>query len=233
MSLLGSLRPKKGSTGYTKRVGRGIGSGLGGTSGKGHKGQKARSGNGKPVPGFEGGQTPLTRRFPKRGFHNLNERTWAPVNLDRLQHWINVGRITCTKEQPITARELLLSGCVHNVHNGIKLLAGGSDAITSKIHIRPSRASQTAIKAVEKAGGSVVCVYQNALALRDSVKGATHRRSAAPTRRTDILWYTRWKNRGYLAQQMIQQHSPNDEGLFRLSAELMRYRQESFTETRK
>jgi len=227
-----NISPAGGSRSRSKRVGRGQASGYGGTSGRGHKGQKARSGNGKPVPGFEGGQTPLTRRFPKRGFHNLNERTWAPVNLDRLQHWIKMGRITCSKEQPITIRELLNSGCIHDMHNGIKLLAGGPTAITSKMHIRPNRASQAAIKAVEKAGGTVVCIYQNALALRDSVKGLLERKSAAPTRKSDILWYTRWKNRGYLAPQILQKHTPKDESLHRLSSELMKHRLETYAEKR-
>ncbi len=122
-----------------QRIGRGDGSGRGGTAGRGNKGQKARSGNGKPKAGFEGGQTSILKRFPKKGFYNQcvsnfivnfwaklcdrNVKTWAPINLDRIQHWINEGRLpTPSAERPITARELLLSGCVHNVHDGIKLL---------------------------------------------------------------------------------------------------------------
>lgn len=135
-----------------------------------------------------------------------NERTWAPVNLDRLQFWIQAGRISCSEDKPVTARELLLSGCIHGVADGIKLLAGvcvchrrfillilsmsqfpqGSTTLTEKIHVRPNRASIPAIKAIEKVGGSVVCIYQNSLSLRDSVKANPERKSAAPTRRGDI-----------------------------------------------
>ena len=130
-------------------MGRGQGSGRGGTSGKGHKGQKARSGNGKPKPGFEGGQTPLVKLFPKRGFVNAcvrlqlvvrnrdinlynhsNAKEYAPVNLDRIQYWIEQGRLTSSPEKPITARELLLSGCVHDIHDGIKLLSSVSLELT-------------------------------------------------------------------------------------------------------
>jgi large subunit ribosomal protein L15 len=92
---------------------------------------------------------------------------------------------------------------VHDVHDGIKLLGDGAEHLTTPVHITPSRASKTAIKAVEKLGGTVFCKYYNPLALRDCVKGRTDRRSAAPTRKEDILWYTNWKNRGYLSKESI------------------------------
>ncbi|KAF8682481.1 Protein tyrosine kinase [Rhizoctonia solani] len=196
---LDSLAPARGSTHQPKRLGRGQGSGRGGTSGRGHKGQKARSGNGKPKVGFEGGQTPISRRFPKRGFFNQTGKTWAPVNLERIQSWIDQGRLTSSPAHPITARELLLSGCVHGVHDGVKLLGDGAEFLKTAIHIEPSRASQSAIKAVEALGGSVKCIYYNPLALRDLVKGRTDRKRAAPTRKSDIEWYSSWKNRGYMA----------------------------------
>lgn len=104
-----------------KRVGRGEGSKYGRTAGRGSNGQKSRSGPG-PKSGFEGGQTPITKIFPKRGFINPNARTYAPVNLDRIQHWVDQGRLVSSPEKPITAKELLLSGCVHSVHDGIKIL---------------------------------------------------------------------------------------------------------------
>jgi len=200
---LGNLTPAHKSQHSQKRVGRGQGSGYGGTAGRGHNGQKSRSGNGKPKAGFEGGQTPITKRFPKRGFVNQNAKTWAPVNLDRLQHWIDQGRIESSPLKPITARELLLSGCVHDVHDGIKLLGDGAEHLKTPVHITPSRASKSAIDAVEKLGGTVFCKYYNPLALQDCVKGRTDRRSAAPTRREDILWYTNWRNRGYLSKESI------------------------------
>jgi len=195
-----TLRPAPGSRHSQKRLGRGQGSGRGGTSTRGHKGQKARSGNGKPKAGFEGGQTPITRRFPKRGFTNVSERTFAPVNLDRLQHWINSNRLISTPDQPITARELLHSGCVHDVKDGVKLLGDGAEHLKTPIFLEVSSASQSAIKAIEEKGGRVVCKYYNDLALKDCVQGRTDRKSALPVRKNDILWYSRWKNRGYLAE---------------------------------
>lgn len=132
-----------------------------------------------------------------------NAKTYAPVNLDRIQHWIDQGRLVSSPEKPITARELLLSGCVHDVHDGIKVLGNvrissrlsslahltplqGAEYLKSSIFITPSRASRSAIESIEKNGGKVVCVYHNPLALRDCVKGRDDRLSAAPTRRQDI-----------------------------------------------
>jgi len=202
---LQSLAPAQGATQQRKRVGRGNGSGTGKTAGKGHKGQKARSGNGKPRRGFEGGQTPIMRRFPKRGFTNQTTKTWQPVNLDRIQEWIIQGRLMSTPEHPITARELLRSGCVHDVHDGIKVLGDGALELTVPIHIQPSRASRLAIEAIERAGGSVVCTYYNALALKDCVQGRTDRKSAEPMKRADILWYSEFRNRGYMAVQPTEE----------------------------
>jgi len=195
------LRPHPGSRHAQKRLGRGPSSGRGGTSTRGHKGQSSRSGNGKPKPGFEGGQTPITRRFPKRGFYNQTAREWAPINLDRLQHWIDQGRIlsTSTRTNPITANHLIESRCIHNVKDGVKLLGDGAQALRTPIHIVVSRASKSAIAAIEKAGGSVVSQYYNKLALKDVVHGRTDRKSAAPTRKQDILWYSDSRHRGYLS----------------------------------
>ncbi|KZS89865.1 ribosomal protein L15 [Sistotremastrum niveocremeum HHB9708] len=229
---LSNISPALGSKKRQKRVGRGQASGYGGTSGRGHKGQNARAGNSKRPLSFEGGQTPLAKRFPKRGFVNQSARTWAPVNLDRIQHWIDRGLLSCSKENPITARELLLSGCVHDVHDGIKLLGAGSEHLRSPIHIVPSRASHSAIKAVEKQGGSVVCTYLNTLALRDTVHGRTDRISAAPTRKTDILWYTRWRNRGYLAPQIVQNMRGSTERLQQLSRTLLKFKTEAYETTK-
>ncbi|KAE9407006.1 ribosomal protein L15 [Gymnopus androsaceus JB14] len=201
---LANLSPARGSLHKQKRVGRGQGSNHGGTAGRGHNGQNSRSGAGIK-PGFEGGQTPITKLFPKRGFVNQNEKVWAPINLERIQHWINLGRLSCSPENPITARELLLSGCIHDVHDGIKVLGDGAEFLTSKIYITPSRASKSAIQAIEDRGGQVVCKYYNALALRDCVKGRTDRTAAAPTRRQDITFYTKFQNRGYLSKQLLTQ----------------------------
>ncbi|KAJ7771850.1 ribosomal protein L18e/L15P [Mycena metata] len=227
---LRNLRPVRAAQHNQKRVGRGQGSGYGGTAGRGANGQKSRSGPGIK-PGFEGGQTPITKLFPKRGFVNRNERVWAPINLDRLQHWIDEGRISSSPEKPITARELLLSGCVHNVHDGIKILGDGSQFFRTPIYITPSRASKSAIKAIESKGGKVVCKYYNTLALRDCVKGRTDRTEAAPTRRTDIVWYGRLRNRGYLSPGTLQKVGPLpfvQERWKTLAAELGGWRNEKF-----
>ncbi|VDC03119.1 unnamed protein product [Peniophora sp. CBMAI 1063] len=225
-----NLRPATGSTSTQKRLGRGRRSGLGKTSGRGHKGQKARAGNGKPTPSFEGGQTTIVKRIPKRGFFNYNGKTYAPVNLDRLAHWVAEGRITSTPEKPITARELLLSGCIHDVHDGVKVLGDGAEHLKVPIHITPSKASKSAIKAIEAAGGSVFCHYYNRLALQDCVKGRTDRISAAPTNRKDILWYTKWHNRGYLAPKSIASMPIVQERWKALSKELTAYQdQKGFT----
>ncbi|KAF8727546.1 hypothetical protein AX14_007292 [Amanita brunnescens Koide BX004] len=200
---LANLKPAPGSQHNQKRVGRGQGSGYGGTAGRGSNGQKSRSGVGLK-PSFEGGQTPITKRFPKRGFVNQNTKTYAPVNLDRIQHWIDQGRLVSSPEKPITARELLLSGCVHNVHDGVKILGNGAEYLKSPVFITPSRASKSAIEAIEKNGGKLVCVYHNPLALRDCVKGRDDRLSAAPTRRQDIIWYSKYRNRGYLSPDTLR-----------------------------
>ncbi|KAK0483309.1 ribosomal protein L18e/L15P [Armillaria novae-zelandiae] len=199
---LGNIGPASGSLHHQKRVGRGQGSNHGGTAGRGNNGQKSRSGAGIK-PGFEGGQTPITRRFPKRGFYNQNTKTWAPVNLERLQFWVDQGRITSSPEKPITARELLLSGCIHDAHDGVKVLGDGAEHFKSKIYITPSRASKTAVQAIEKLGGTVVCKYYTPQSLRDCLKGRTDRIEAAPTRRDDIIWYGRYRNRGYIAPQTL------------------------------
>jgi large subunit ribosomal protein L15 len=136
-------KPAEGSKFVRKRVGRGIGSGLGKTSGRGHKGQKARSGGGVR-PGFEGGQNPLYRRLPKRGFNNDRFRTeYAIVNLEQLN-----GFAAGTEVTP----ELLVErGLVKNVKDGVKILGDGElkVALTVKAH----KFSQSAVAKIEAAGG--------------------------------------------------------------------------------
>jgi large subunit ribosomal protein L15 len=98
----------------------------------------------------------------------------------------------------------VLSGCIHDARDGVKLLGTGAKDFNTLVYVTPSRASQAAIKAIEKAGGAVVCQYHNALALRDCLKGDTTRADAAPTRREDIMWYGRHHNRGYLSQRHLE-----------------------------
>jgi large subunit ribosomal protein L15 len=133
-----------------RRLGRGIGSGKGKTSGKGVKGQKAREG--VSLNGFEGGQLPIYRRLPKRGFKDLFRKEYAPVNLGALAKAIAAGRIDAG--QPITEDTLRVAGLVRGGHvSGVRLLASG--ALDQAVTITVSGASAAAIAAVQAAGGSV------------------------------------------------------------------------------
>lgn len=187
-----------------KRLGRGPSSGRGGTSTRGHKGQKARAGNGKPVPGFEGGQSPLTRRFPKRGFNNVHGQTFVAVNLDKIQHWIDRGLLDPSR--PITAKELYETRCIHSLKDGVKILGEGANHLEAPVNLIVSRASQSAIQAIEAAGGSVECRYYTPLSLRALVKphkfaGKILPRPADPINKKDLVWYSSPRNRGYLAKR--------------------------------
>ena len=132
-----------------KRVGRGIGSGKGKTSGKGHKGQKARSG--VAIKGFEGGQMPLHRRLPKHGFNNIFRKQYTIIGLDDLQKAIDEGKIDDKKI--INAKVLKDNGVINRIKDGIKLLGNGS--INSKIEIEVTAASSSAKKAIEKVNGKI------------------------------------------------------------------------------
>ncbi len=147
---LNELRDSAGARAGRKRLGRGAGSGRGGTSGRGHKGQKSRSG--VSLAGFEGGQMPLYRRLPKRGFHNLFRKTYAEVNLGRLQKAIDAGKLDAAK--PIDEKALRTAGLVNKSRDGVRLLAKGE--IKAKLTIEVAGASKTAVAAVEKAGGKVI-----------------------------------------------------------------------------
>tara|TARA_B100000085_G_C18549635_1_gene515335 strand:- start:506 stop:976 length:471 start_codon:yes stop_codon:yes gene_type:complete len=132
-----------------KRVGRGIGSGTGKTSGRGVKGQKSRSG--VAIKGFEGGQMPLHRRLPKRGFNNLFSKKYNVFNLDRIQYFIDNGKIDA--KQIINIDTLLEAKLIKSERDGLKILGRGK--LTSKVELEVSGASEKAVKLVEKAGGKV------------------------------------------------------------------------------
>jgi len=138
-----------------KRLGRGTGSGLGKTSGRGHKGQKSRSGS--TINGFEGGQMPIHRRLPKRGFKKYNRKIYKIINLGDLQKSIDIGKIDASK--PIDTSAILSSGLISIQNDGIRLLARGK--ITSKIEIQVTGASTAAIENVKKAGGNVILISKN------------------------------------------------------------------------
>ncbi len=146
---LNQLRNRPGSTHPRKLLGRGIGSGLGKTSGRGVKGQKARTGI--AIKGFEGGQMPLFRRLPKRGFTSIARLKFVPVNIGRLQSGVDVGRIDAAKT--VTAASLVEAGIIRNARDGIRILADGE--LKAKLNVEAAGASKAAIAAIEKAGGSV------------------------------------------------------------------------------
>ena len=139
---LHDLKPAVGATTAPKRLGRGIGSGLGKTSGKGHKGAKARSGGGKR-PGFEGGQMPLTMRLPKRGFTNIFRKEFVAINVDRLEIFED-GMV-------VTPVELIQYGIIKNVEDGIKILGNGT--LTKKLTVQANKFSASAKEKIEAVGG--------------------------------------------------------------------------------
>jgi len=144
---LHTLSPKEGSTKSGKRIARGQGSGMGGTSTRGHNGAKSRAGYSKKI-GFEGGQMPLQRRVPKFGFKPLNKTVYKPLNLDVLQKLVE-----STSQDSIGLEDLINAGlCAKS--DKVKLLGGGS--ISSKVEVSVHASSKSAVEAVEKAGGKVV-----------------------------------------------------------------------------
>ncbi len=147
---LNELRDNPGSRRPRKRIGRGIGSGTGKTSGKGQKGQKSRTG--VSLLGFEGGQMPLFRRLPKRGFNNIFRKEFLVINLGDLQKAVDAGKLDAKK--PINADALRAAGMIKKRNLGIRLLAKGE--LKAKVTVEVDGASKAAIEGVEKAGGKLV-----------------------------------------------------------------------------
>jgi large subunit ribosomal protein L15 len=147
---LNEIRDNEGAARKKKRLGRGIGSGKGKTSGKGVKGQKARTGI--AVAGFEGGQMPIYRRLPKRGFTNIFATEFVAVNLGALQKAVDAGRLDAGK--PVNADSLKAAGFFKDAKDGVKLLAKGE--LKAKLTIEVASASEAAKAAVEKTGGKLV-----------------------------------------------------------------------------
>lgn len=257
-SILANLANNKGAVKNKKRVGRGPSSGHGKTSGRGHKGQGQ---HGKVKPWFQGGQTPLIVKHGRKGFTNqyvfffslfalVNQLlrlvlllTWislfsrAPkmseVNLDQLQEWINQGRLDPSKQ--ITPKELIESRLVGSVKDGIKILSRGSGSLKQPIDVLVSRASESAIAAIEAAGGKIVTRYYTKLAIRrlltgesvstdkplplgkENVEAVVKAARAAPFRyrlpdptgREDIEYYRDPAHRGYLSHQLKAGESPS------------------------
>jgi large subunit ribosomal protein L15 len=139
---LEELKPAIGATRKSKRVGRGVGSGSGKTAGKGHKGQKARSGGVKGA-GFEGGQMPLQRRIPKRGFTNIFRKEYSVVNIQDLESVMGT--------DPITPEVLMQKGLIKNMKTGVKVL--GTGELKAKLTVRAHKFSKSAVEKIQAAGG--------------------------------------------------------------------------------
>lgn len=146
---LNEITDNEGSSKPRKRVGRGIGSGSGKTGGRGVKGQKSRSG--VAINGFEGGQMPIYRRLPKRGFNNIFKSDFVVVSLGRIQTAIDAGKLDVG--QTIDAAALVASGVVRRAKDGIRVLADGE--ISAKVTLEVAGASKSAVEKLEKAGGSI------------------------------------------------------------------------------
>ncbi|MBD8555896.1 50S ribosomal protein L15 [Rhizobium sp. CFBP 8762] len=146
---LNEITDNEGSSKPRKRVGRGIGSGSGKTGGRGVKGQKSRSG--VAINGFEGGQMPIYRRLPKRGFNNIFKSDFVVVSLGRIQTAIDAGKLDAS--QTIDAASLVASGVVRRAKDGIRVLSDGE--ISAKVTLEVAGASKSAVEKLEKAGGSI------------------------------------------------------------------------------
>lgn len=146
---LNDLRENPGATKARKRIGRGIGSGSGKTGGRGVKGQKSRSG--VAINGFEGGQMPIYRRLPKRGFNNIFAKKFNVVSLGRIQEAVDAGKLDA--KASITSEALIASGIIRRTLDGFRVVSDGE--ITAKVVIEAAGASKAAIEKIEKAGGSV------------------------------------------------------------------------------
>jgi large subunit ribosomal protein L15 len=146
---LNEVRDNDGATKNRMRVGRGIGSGKGKTAGRGVKGQKARTG--VAIKGFEGGQMPLHRRLPKRGFTNIFAKSYVAIGLDRVQEAIDDGKLDA--KSTVDAAALAAAGVVRRARDGVRILANGE--LKSKVAFKVAGASKAAVAAIEKAGGSI------------------------------------------------------------------------------
>lgn len=204
---LNNISDNPGAIKKGRRVGRGIGSSKGKTCGRGHKGQKARSGRSGPRPYFEGGQTPLHKRIPKRGFTNVHATPMVPVNVGVLQDYIDMGRLKVSPDTVLTIKDLCDAGITKksSVKYGVKLLSKGKERLRDAIRIDVSRASKSAIEAIESIeGGRVTSVHYNRIALKALLK--PERFEVLPKRARPppklMPYYTSYENRGYLSAKV-------------------------------
>ena len=167
---LNTIQPAEGAKHAKRRVGRGIGSGLGKTAGRGHKGQKSRSGGFHKV-GFEGGQMPLQRRLPKRGFNKWRPQDFNEINLGTLQQAVDEGKLKAGQKVDVAA--LVEAGVLRRPKDGLRLL--GSGELKAKLELTVDHATASAKAAVEKAGGAIKLIEKKILAADE----AKRKKSAA------------------------------------------------------
>lgn len=205
---MGDLAPFEGAVKSYKRLGRGQASGLGKTSGRGQKGQKARN----SVPRwFEGGQTPFYKRFPIVGFKRPHKKEYFRLNLTRIQSFWERGAIPLKEGETLTIRAMKECGLITgSVKDGVVLLALGKTNYNVPLNIEVSRASQPAIEAVEKAGNTLTTVYFTKLGLRAHLhpeqfllKTGHVPLQARPTHQRDIKYYSNPEKRGYLLKKPL------------------------------
>lgn len=173
---LNELKDNPGSRKFRVRIGRGIGSGVGKTGGRGGKGQTARSGT--RLGGFEGGQMPLHRRLPKRGFNKRNRKAWNEVNLARLQEAVDAGRLDA--KQPVDVAALIAAGLVRRPLDGVRLLGDGE--LKAGLSLTVNHATATAKAAVEKAGGSLTLIEKKVLAADEAKRKKSAAKKVATTK---------------------------------------------------
>ncbi|SCU94107.1 LAME_0F06128g1_1 [Lachancea meyersii CBS 8951] len=206
ISILSQLQPSEGSTKKYKRVGRGPSSGKGKTSARGQKGQKAR---GKVKSWFEGGQTPIYKLFPKIGFTNVTSLKLNELNLDRVMWFHRKGRLNLGPNEVLNMKKMKQLGLVTgSIKDGIKVLGDGKENYNLPLKIEATRASESAIKAIERAGGEFTARYFNKLGLRVHLspqwfleKRGRIPLQARPVKRKDIDYYSNPSKSGYLTKE--------------------------------
>jgi large subunit ribosomal protein L15 len=174
---LNELKDNPGSRKFRLRIGRGIGSGMGKTGGRGGKGQTARSG--ARIGGFEGGQMPLHRRLPKRGFNKRNRKVWNEVSPGRLQEAVDAGRLDAAL--PVDVDALVKAGVLRRPLDGVRLLGGGELKVALKLTV--DHATPAARTAIERAGGSVALVEKKVLAADEEKRARTAKKKGGSAKR--------------------------------------------------
>jgi large subunit ribosomal protein L15 len=170
---LNELKDNQGSRKFRLRIGRGIGSGMGKQGGRGGKGQTARSG--VRLAGFEGGQMPLHRRLPKRGFNKRNRKEWNEINVGRLQEAVDAGRLDAKK--PVDVAALVAAGLARRTLDGVRLLGEGEIKVGLKLTVNHATASAKA--AIEKAGGSLTLIVKKVLPADEAKRKKSAAKKAA------------------------------------------------------